>query len=85
MCIMSSKNSQRAAFSMNLSLIPSDLQPIAEKVESQQRISEAEALQLYRSRDLNALGIMASAVAARTPVRRFSPASRCRRNGFTTA
>ena len=62
---MSSKNSQRAAFSMNLSLIPSDLQPIAEKVESQQRISEAEALQLYRSRDLNALGIMASAVRER--------------------
>src|SRR6186713_616483 len=47
---------------MNLSLIPVDLQPIAEKVESRQRISEAEALQLYRSKDLNALGVMASAV-----------------------
>ena len=45
---------------MNLSLIPKDLQPIAEKVDNRQRISEAEALQLYRSNDLNALGIMAS-------------------------
>ena len=55
------ENPQRQR-SMNLSLIPTDLQPIAEKVESRQRISEAEALQLYRSNDLNALGIMASAV-----------------------
>jgi aminodeoxyfutalosine synthase len=47
---------------MNLSLIPIDLQPIAEKLDNRQRISEAEALQLYRSNDLNALGIMASAV-----------------------
>ena len=46
---------------MNLSLIPIDLQPIAEKVDNRQRISDAEALQLYRSNDLNALGIMASA------------------------
>src|SRR5438034_2791657 len=46
---------------MNLSLIPVDLQPIAEKVDNRQRISDAEALQLYRSHDLNALGIMASA------------------------
>jgi aminodeoxyfutalosine synthase len=47
---------------MNLSLIPTDLRPIAEKVESRQRISEADALQLFRSRDLNALGMLASAV-----------------------
>jgi len=59
------ENSQHANFSMNLSLIPSDLQPIAEKVDNRQRISEAEALQLYRSHDLNALGIMASAVRER--------------------
>ena len=59
------ENSQRANFSMNLSLIPSDLQPIAEKVDNRQRISEADALQLYRSHDLNALGIMASAVRER--------------------
>jgi len=62
MCIMSSKNPQQANASMNLSLIPIDLQPIAEKVSDRQRISEAEALQLYRSNDLNALGVMASAV-----------------------
>jgi aminodeoxyfutalosine synthase len=51
---------QRVNVSMNLSLIPIDLQPIADKVDNRQRISDAEALQLYRSNDLNALGIMAS-------------------------
>src|ERR1051325_2549896 len=45
---------------MNLSLIPSAHQPIAEKVVARQRITEAEALQLYESNDLNALGIIAS-------------------------
>ena len=50
---------------MNLSLIPTDLRAIAEKVEGQQRLSEADALQLYRSNDLNALGVMASAVRER--------------------
>ncbi|HEV2096614.1 MAG TPA: radical SAM protein, partial [Chthoniobacterales bacterium] len=50
---------------MNLSLIPSDLQGIAAKVQSAQRITEADALQLYRSNELNALGILASAVRAR--------------------
>lgn len=59
---MSSKIRSRAKRLVNLSLIPIDLQPIAEKVESRQRISDADALQLYRSNDLNALGIMASAV-----------------------
>jgi aminodeoxyfutalosine synthase len=47
---------------MDLSLIPTDLRPIAEKVEGRQRISEAEALQLYRCDDLNALGVIASRV-----------------------
>jgi aminodeoxyfutalosine synthase len=47
---------------MNLSLIPEELRPIAEKVESRQRISEADALQLFRCKDLNALGVMATAV-----------------------
>jgi aminodeoxyfutalosine synthase len=47
---------------MNLSLIPNELRPIAEKVEDRQRISEADALQLFRSTDLNSLGVMASAV-----------------------
>ena len=50
---------------MNLSLIPNDLRSIAEKVEGQQRLSDADALQLYRSTDLNALGVMASAVRER--------------------
>ena len=47
---------------MNYTLIPRELRPIAEKIEARQRISEADALALYRSNDLNALGIMASAV-----------------------
>ncbi|MEP6698664.1 MAG: aminofutalosine synthase MqnE [Verrucomicrobiota bacterium] len=47
---------------MNLSLIPSDLRPIAEKIGQRERISDGDALQLYQSKDLNALGIMASAV-----------------------
>jgi aminodeoxyfutalosine synthase len=50
---------------MNLSLISPDLRPIAEKVEADERLSEADALQLYRSNDLNALGVMASAVRQR--------------------
>ncbi|MEP6709820.1 MAG: aminofutalosine synthase MqnE, partial [Verrucomicrobiota bacterium] len=47
---------------MNRSLIPEQLRPIAEKIEARQRISDEDALLLYRSRDLNALGVMASAV-----------------------
>src|SRR3954468_20922153 len=47
---------------MNFSLIPSDLRPIAEKVACRERLGEADALQLFRSNDLNALGVMASAV-----------------------
>ena len=47
---------------MNFSLIPSDLRPIAEKIERRERLGEADALRLFRSTDLNALGVMASAV-----------------------
>jgi 2-iminoacetate synthase ThiH len=47
---------------MKLSLIPAALQPIAEKIERQERITDDEALTLYRSTDINALGIMASEV-----------------------
>jgi aminodeoxyfutalosine synthase len=47
---------------MNYVLIPRELRPIAEKVEARQRISEADALDLYRSNDLNALGIIANVV-----------------------
>ena len=50
---------------MKLSLIPPSLQSIAAKVENNERITDQDALQLYRSHDLNALGIMASAVRAR--------------------
>lgn len=45
---------------MNLSLISTDLRPIAEKIEGRQRISDAEALRLFCSNDLNSLGVMAS-------------------------
>src|SRR5438046_7205981 len=50
---------------MNYLLIPKELRPIAEKVEARQRISEADALTLYRSNDLNALGILANVVRER--------------------
>ncbi|MEO7168031.1 MAG: aminofutalosine synthase MqnE [Spartobacteria bacterium] len=50
---------------MKLSLIPPSLQPIADKIERSERITDEDALQLYRSNDLNALGIMASAVRER--------------------
>lgn len=47
---------------MNYILIPRELRPVAEKIEARQRISETDALNLYRCNDLNALGIMASTV-----------------------
>ena len=50
---------------MKLSLIPPTLRPIADKIERNERITDEDALQLYRSRDLNALGIMASVVRER--------------------
>src|SRR6185312_16741490 len=50
---------------MNHSLIANELLSIAEKIENRQRISEQDALTLYKSNDLNALGIMASAVRER--------------------
>jgi aminodeoxyfutalosine synthase len=50
---------------MNYSLIPKELKPIAEKIEAATRVSEAEALTLYRATDLNALGIMANVVRER--------------------
>ena len=50
---------------MKLSLIPNSLRPVAEKIDRNERISEQDALLLYRSTDLNALGIMASAVRER--------------------
>ncbi len=50
---------------MKLSLIPPTLRPIAEKIERDVRITEEDALALYRSKNLNALGIMASTVRER--------------------
>jgi aminodeoxyfutalosine synthase len=50
---------------MNYLLIPKELRPIAEKVEAGQRISEADALALYRSNDLNALGMIANVLRER--------------------
>ncbi len=50
---------------MKLSLIPPTLRHIAEKIERDERVTEEDALALYRSKDLNALGIMASAVRER--------------------
>lgn len=50
---------------MNLRLIPDELTAIAEKVGASERITEAEALVLYRSPDLNALGLLASEVRRR--------------------
>jgi aminodeoxyfutalosine synthase len=50
---------------MKPSLIPPTLRPIADKIERNERITDQDALQLYRSRDLNALGTMASVVRER--------------------
>src|ERR1700719_3816780 len=50
---------------MNYTLIPKELRPIAEKIEAGSRISESDALVLYRSTDLNALGMLANVVRER--------------------
>jgi aminodeoxyfutalosine synthase len=50
---------------LNYQLIPQELRPIAEKIEGGQRISDADALALYCSTDLNALGLMATKVRDR--------------------
>jgi aminodeoxyfutalosine synthase len=50
---------------MNHRLIPNQIRSIAEKVEAGARISESDALALYRCNDLNALGILASVVRER--------------------
>jgi aminodeoxyfutalosine synthase len=50
---------------MNYLLIPKELRSIAEKIEAQERISDEDALNLYRSNDLNAVGMIANAVRER--------------------
>jgi len=50
---------------MNPALIPQNLRPIYDKVANQQRISDADALALYASHDLNAIGAIANLVRER--------------------
>jgi len=50
---------------MNYTLIPRELRPLAEKIEAGTRVSESDALNLYRLDDLNALGMLANVVRER--------------------
>src|SRR5205809_6381324 len=50
---------------MNYQLIPKELRPSAEKVEAQQSTSEADALTIYGTNDLNGLGMIANVVRER--------------------
>jgi aminodeoxyfutalosine synthase len=50
---------------MNFVIAHSELKDIHEKVEAGKRIDEADALRLFESRDINALGAIANAVRAR--------------------
>ncbi len=50
---------------MNYSLIPTGLRGLAEKIDAGTRLSDADALELFATQDLNALGIMASTVRER--------------------
>jgi len=56
---------QQHRLRMNYALIPQELRPIAEKIEASLRISETDALALYRSNELNAIGMMANVVRER--------------------
>jgi len=57
---------------MDWRLANNTLRDIAEKVEAGARLSEAEALRLFESRDLNALAMLASRAGARKVGRRAS-------------
>ena len=50
---------------MIAALVPRELRPVYEKVLAGERVTDAEALTLYESRDLNTLGAMADIVRAR--------------------
>ena len=50
---------------MNPALLPSELRPIYEKVAAGQRVSESDALELYATKDINALGRIANLVRER--------------------
>ena len=49
----------------NPALIPTALRPIADKVQAGERISDEEAVRLYRSNELNALGSIANIIRER--------------------
>lgn len=51
--------------SLTARLIPPDLRPIYEKVLDGRRITDAEGLTLYRSKNLNALGAIANVIRER--------------------
>jgi len=57
---------------MNLFLAQRELKDLYEKVAGGARLDEAEALRLFESKDLNALGAIASLVSARKNGRRAS-------------
>jgi aminodeoxyfutalosine synthase len=46
-------------------LVPPSLRPIYEKVVAAERISDQEAVQLYRTTDINALGLIANVIRER--------------------
>ena len=46
-------------------LVPPSLRPIYEKVVTAERISDQEAVQLYRATDINALGLIANVIRER--------------------
>ena len=50
---------------MIAALVPRELRPIYEKVLAGERVTDAEALTLYESRDLNTLGAMADIIRER--------------------
>ncbi|HEY2342634.1 MAG TPA: aminofutalosine synthase MqnE [Chthoniobacteraceae bacterium] len=51
--------------SLTAKLIPADLRSVYDKVLAQGRITDAEALQLYRSKDINAVGAIANVIRER--------------------
>jgi aminodeoxyfutalosine synthase len=51
--------------SLSAKLIPRSLRGIYDKVVASERIDEAEGLELYRSKELNALGVIANVVRER--------------------
>src|SRR5713226_795461 len=63
LCMVSHQTQHRLR--LNYTLIPKELRPIAEKIEASARICDGDALALYRSNELNALGMLANVVRER--------------------